>query len=556
MKRDLSAMDGKLFDIVVVGAGIYGACVARDAANRGLSVALIDRGDFGNATSHNSLKLIHGGIRYIQHLDFRRMRQSVNERRVWLTTAPHLVRPLKFVTPTYGHTTRGPEAFWVAMKIHELVGADRNRGVGDDHNIPSGRIISASECLELLPGLPAEGLTGAAVWYDGQMIEANRLLIECVIDTVDSGGHAANYVEACGFLGDDGRVAGAKAVDRVGGDRIEIRGRMTVNTCGPWVNDLQRLGKSFLRDAAPIPMTKSINLVTRPLFPDYATGVVSRRTSDSLVDSGSRMYFSTPWRGYSVIGTTHEPYDGDADGCCVDDIEIQQFIDEFNEAYPPADLSMSDVRYCYYGLTPEEEASGPGERKRARHGLIIDHSRKQGVAGLLSVVGVKYTTARLVARKTVDLAIRKIGVRARPCVTGEKPLPGGNDFCESASAFAEIAHSLPENLRSDSNAREIRQDYGSRWRALLGADVNTKVGSIDSIFRLRSVYAIEHEMATRLEDVVFRRTAVAETGSVEEEGLVWCAAMMRDALGWDETRMKSELESTRRLLGQAHSPIG
>ena len=164
MQRDPTGLTDKIFDIVVVGGGIYGACIVRDAAYRGLSVALVERGDFGHATSHNSLRLIHGGLRYLQHLDFRRVRQSIGEQNFWLRAAPHIVRPLKFVIPTYGHGTRGPAALWAGIQLYSLVAYDRNRGVDENSQLPAGGVISRRALAETIPGLDGSDVNGGAIW--------------------------------------------------------------------------------------------------------------------------------------------------------------------------------------------------------------------------------------------------------------------------------------------------------------------------------------------------------------------------------------------------------
>ncbi len=555
MNRDLAALADAEFDVVIVGGGIYGACAARDAALRGLKVALIDRGDFGGETSHNSLKLIHGGMRYIQHFDLRRMRQSVVERRIWLTAAPHLVRPVQFVNPTYGRSTRSAAAFWVALKVHGVVGFDRNKGVPVENLIPSGRIISAGEFRQVLPDLPIPGLNGGAFWYDGQMLNSNRLLLECVISAVEHGAVVANYVEAVEVLERRNRVCGVRVQDGLSGEKFDITGRVTINTCGPWIDVLRSRGPKRLRPNGAIPLTKSINVVTRQITGDYAYGVISQQRSDSLVDSGRRMFFATPWRGLSVVGTTHEQFDGNPDDCSVSEQELQAFLDEFNSVCPMAELDLSDIVYCHCGLTPGDEPTHRDAAGRARQSIIINHESENGLAGLFSVISVKYTTARLVAEKVMDMVMTSLSRPVAVRLTRNSALPGAHDYPGHENLEREIISSGQCRKMSAESAELLAINYGTRWNLVIERNHERIAECGDSLFRLIGKYAVLHEMAVRLEDVVFRRTDFAERGVLSDANLKWCAGMMAENLGWTDTQKNEEIQSTYEKLRSAYCTV-
>jgi glycerol-3-phosphate dehydrogenase len=502
VKRDLAALEGRIHDLLVVGAGIHGACIARDAALRGLSAALIDRGDLGAATSHNSLKILHGGLRYLQHLDLVRLRQSAREQRHWLKIAPHLTRILPFVMPTHGHGTRGPEAMRAALALHGLVArAGAEARVGP--RLPRGRILSRGQCLELIPGLAAPRLSGGALWHEAQLVEADRALLECVQDAADHGAAIATYLTAEGFLGPAGEVQGVRGRDLEGGAPVAIRARLTVNACGPFAGDL--LGRLGAPARGFGGLAKGLNLVVRrPLPGGHAIAVSSRRRSDSLVPRGDgRLYFLTPWQGRTVIGTSHLPYDGAADAYRFAEADIEGFLAEINAAWPAAALARDDVLYAYAGLTPAEGESG-GEVRRARRGQVIDHAR-DGTQGLLSVQGVKYTTARLVAEGVVDLALARLGCRAAPCRTAELPLPG-------ASTPAPPAGDLAAAVRR----------------------------------------AVREELALRLEDVVLRRLGLAAQGRLGAAEIATAAGVMAEELGWSASRRARERAAVAALLARHH----
>ncbi|MEJ2748354.1 MAG: FAD-dependent oxidoreductase [Anaerolineae bacterium] len=223
MKRNTSALTNQEFDLVVVGGGIFGVAAAWDATLRGLSVALIEQGDFGQATSANHFKVVHGGIRYLQHGDVYRIRESSAERSAFLRTAPHLVRPFPFVIPTYGHGMKSKEAMKIALLLYDLFTFDRNRGIKDERNhVPSGHTISRQECRAMFPDLDPTGLTGAAIFHDGQMYNPPRLTLAFVQSAAAAGAVVANYVQATGFLRQGNQVYGVTAVDKLSSEELEI----------------------------------------------------------------------------------------------------------------------------------------------------------------------------------------------------------------------------------------------------------------------------------------------------------------------------------------------
>ena len=205
MERDPSKLQRNKYDLLVIGGGIYGACVTWDAALRGLSVALVEKGDFASATSANSLKIIHGGLRYLQHGDFKRMRESIRERRTLMEIAPHLVHPLPVLIPTFGHGMQGREVLSLALMINDLIGFDRNRLDDPEKHICRGRVISRRECLELLPGIHKKDLTGGAIFHDAQVYNSERLVLSFIRSAEKAGAELANYVEVTGFIQNSSR---------------------------------------------------------------------------------------------------------------------------------------------------------------------------------------------------------------------------------------------------------------------------------------------------------------------------------------------------------------
>src|SRR5882724_4085362 len=236
MIRDLDALSASTFDVVVVGGGIYGLTIAYDAAQRGLSVALVERDDFGSGTSFNHLRTIHGGVRYLQTLDLSRARESVRERRTMARIAPHAVRPLPFAVPIYRSFTKGKLAMRAGFLLDRLVAAGRNRGVAASHRLPAGRVISRGNAVQRFPGLRRQGLTGAGVMYDYVTTEADRLTFSFALAAVEHGAVLANHVEAVAPLVEGTRVVGVSARDTLGGQMLDISARLTLNATGAAVD--------------------------------------------------------------------------------------------------------------------------------------------------------------------------------------------------------------------------------------------------------------------------------------------------------------------------------
>ncbi len=304
MERNLRRLASNVFDLLIIGGGIYGVSVARDAALRGLHVALVEKGDFGHATSFNSLKIIHGGFRYLQHLDVPRMRCSIFERSALMRIAPHLTHPLPFLMPTYGQGFQGKWIMRMALALNDLIGYDRNRHNDSSRHLPHGHVISRSECLNLVPGISKEGLTGGAVWYDCQLSSSERLMMAVLKSATTAGAEVANYVEVTGFLRRGHSISGVQAVDRLNGNGFDIQSRLVVNAAGPWVQDL--LG---LVNGCPRPgkfyLSKAMNLAVKsPLVTKYAVGVSGRgrfQDSEAMVQKGHRLFFMVPWKDQGVL---------------------------------------------------------------------------------------------------------------------------------------------------------------------------------------------------------------------------------------------------------------
>jgi glycerol-3-phosphate dehydrogenase len=562
MKRDLGRLTDREFDLVVLGGGIYGACAAWDATQRGLAVALIDRGDFCSATSAHSFKIVHGGIRYLQHGDVFRIRQSSGERRAFLRVAPHLVRPLPIAVPTYGHGMKGKEVLRAGTTLYDLLTADRNRGIQDRTRwVPACRTWSRREILERFPGLESQGLTGGAVFCDGQMLNPPRLVLAFVRRAAGEGAAVANHVEAVGFVMEGGRVRGVRARDALTGVEFAIRSRIVLNATGPYAERL--LARSLGRALDP-PGTYSRDacFVVKRRVVDHALAVQgATRDPDARLSRGERHLFLVPWRSYTLVGVWHVVYGGDPDSFTVTEEEVQRWIDEMNGAYPAAALTLDEVSTWNAGLVPfGENEPGAGNLRYGHRSRLVDHEAEHGLGGLVTLIGIRYTTGRYDAAKAIDRVFRRLGRPSPPCRTASTPVHGGEiDDVEAAVREAESAVREVEAAGRDAKAggsasgpspevaRELVLSYGAAYPEVLGlvsADpaLAQPIGNASTI-RAQVVHAVRAEMAQTLADVLLRRTNLATGEHPGAEAVNACAGLMARELGWSPTRVEEEVDS-------------
>ena len=479
MRRDMTPFAKEIYDVIVVGGGIHGACAAWEAARRGLKVVLVEAGDFNAATSANSLRTLHGGLRHLQRLDFQQMRLSIRQRREWLRLAPELTRPLRFVLPLGSSQSVARVALWV----NDLISADRNQAVRQDHHLPGGSILTRNEFTALFPGLSIPGCSAAAAWHDGICLDTERLQLAVIAAAVACGAQAANYVRALWPLEEKGKICGARVRDELTGTGMDLRAPVVINAAGPALEAWLPRAQSPLFKAS-----RAFNLLVRRLPFHDALGL--------RMDGGT--YFVIPWNGYSIVGTRHLH----GDHLEVSREEVAEFLAQLN---PRLGLTMDDVCGVFSGLLPAAD-SGGADVALQRAPRIVDHAA-QGLRGLYSIVGVKWTTALWVGEAAARRACRQLGRSERPvreralseCVTP----PGGDS--------ARVVPDLP-----------------------------VVFGQI--------AYAVREEMAVHLWDVVRRRTPLYLSRSLDRSALAACASVMARELRWSPRTTAAEIDTTEAEL--------
>lgn len=555
MRRDLAALEASEFDLLIIGGGISGACLAHDAALRGLSVALVEQHDFGAATSAASSKILHGGIRYLQHGHLRKLRESALERCRFQTIAPHLTHYVPFLIPTYRGFRKGRAVLRAGVTLYSLLCAGQDRAIRDaEKRVPPWRSHTRAETLRLAPvlgDLPA--LTGSIQVPESHMHSSERMTLAFVRTAAANGAVVANYV-AVDQLVTDGRVArGVRAHSRLNRhDALEIRARLILNATGPWLPALNRHFELPRLHRNVTHFSKGVHLVTRAVTKDVALVLPTNRPQQTLFDRGGRHLFVIPWRGRSLIGTTNTPFGGTPDETRPTVEDVRDFLRDLEVTLPGAGLTERDVLHAFAGLYPltaktirPEVYQGTGEYQ------IVDHGRLGHIDGVVSVLGAKYTTARRLAEISIDLAIAKLGLDPRPCQTARTPLIGGD--IEHLPSFREQAERRFANRVPPDVVRHLVQQYGREIDAVLGAPPDPAGAPVRLATDRISIepevgFAVREEMAVQLDDVIFRRTGLGTLGHPGRACLDRCATIMGVALGWTDAYRAEQVAKTTALF--------
>ncbi len=555
MIRDLTQFQSGEYDLIIVGGGIYGAAICWEAVARGLKVALFEKSDFGSATSANSLKIIHGGFRYLQDGDINRVKESIREQRALMHIAPHLVHPLPVLIPIYGHGLRGKEAFSIGLKLFDLIRSPEYQLDDPAKHIPAGRMISKSECLDKLPSLRPEGLNSGIIFYDAQVYNSERLVLSFIKTAWQKGAQVANYCEVIGFIGENRHVTGVRVRDALTGDAFQVNSKLVVLTCGPWNQELIRLlGKEHAK--LEIRYAKAINIVTRKKIDKFAVGVLGRNqySGGKFIPNAKPNYlFITPWRNFSILGTAYTMTDRSPGDFEINERDISFLRNEFNRIYPGKKISRSDIFFAHGGLLPlsEEKVEKPGVRL-AKKFKILDH-RELGYEGLILIEGVKYTTARSVAQKVIGYIFRKWGYEGVSSTTSSSRLIDGE-----ISRFADYLKDVIKNSSGELSEPQLRSiifNYGSNHPKILNyflessrknEESSREFGMLEAEIR----YAVEQEMAQKLGDVVFRRTELGSAGNPGADYLRFSAQVMGRQLNWSRNRIDQELTEVQSVFTQ------
>lgn len=551
LQRNLRALAEDTFDVVVIGGGVTGLSIARDAALRGLSVALIESDDFGAVTSGHWHRIIHGGMRYVQRMDLRRLRSAVHERAVWMHIAPHLVHPCGFLVLAHGAGVMSLPALAIGTGLYDMFTPERRRVADPSKRIPGRSVLSRAAVLGGEPVVNPRGLAGAALFYDGRVAHSGQLLVALALSAAEHGAQLANHAEVHGFLKRNGRIEGVRARCLLEGDEFDVRGRVVVNAAGPWVEGLD----ATAGDAAVPRSSWILNAVvaTRSVTRQYGLGVPGFvRDEAGGTCPGKRLFFLMPWRNLTLVGTEELRFGGDPGRQAFGAHEIEGFLAEVNAALPAAELGAGDVRFVLRGVLPGKAAPGRATGLRlSDRARIVVHDDASGKRGLVSVVSIKFTEARLLAEHVVDRLGPLLDAQVPRSVAADVPVTGG-DIGDWEAFRADELSRRPDMLDEES-AAELISTYGTRWTYLASLvehepDLALRIVVDRPMVMAQVEVAVEDEMARTLEDVVFRRTEIGLLGDPGEDALRRCARRMGEMLGWSPARVEIEIRQVRAMF--------
>jgi glycerol-3-phosphate dehydrogenase len=516
----LDALERERFDLLVIGGGINGAGIARDAALRGLRVALVEQSDFASGTSSRSSKLIHGGLRYLEQGEVRLVLEATRERERLRRLAPHLVRPMRFVYPVYADAAVGRVKLAAALWAYDLLAGIRN--------VRRHRMLGAAATHRAEPMLRTEGLRGAGEYWDCWTDDA-RLVLETLLSARDEGAVAVSYARVVELVKEADRVVGARVSDRLGGRKLVVRARAVVNAAGPWVDAVTAMDAPAPQRLRP---TKGVHIVVPRARLGHEAAIVLHAVQDR------RVMFVIPWDECSLIGTTDTDHPDGTMPPTVEPEDVAYLLDSVNHYFPAADVHPRDVVSAFAGLRPL--VAPPAGRDASPSAVSREQEIFVSRAGLITIAGGKLTTYRVVAEQVVDRVAERLirTVDGRPIGrsrTADLPLPGGSTPPETlaAAAAASDGHGVARDVIDHLAGR-----YGGRLDAVLGVVAKDRalgapVMAAQPDPRAEVVAAVEAELAVTLEDVLRRRTQLAlfdPAGGIAVADEV--AALMANRLGW------------------------
>lgn len=535
MQRDIERLQQVVHDVLVIGGGIHGAAVAWQCARKGMDVALIERDDFGGATSANSLKIIHGGFRYLQHLNIKRMRESVASRKIMSSLAPHLVKPLRCVIPNHGWGMRSRWLMRVALLLNDIISTGRNKGIPEQCRIPSGGIMDLERCKRIFPAMDWSDKSGGAFWYDALAENSERMTLSFIQAATERGAQVANYLNMEELDVVDGKVQGCHVRDLETEKRFTIRANSVVVTGGAFNDRL--LGKYMPRRKRQDSWAKAVNVVVaKKLLTDTAIGLTGQATyvdQDAVLKKKGRFFFFVPWKNHTMIGTTYTHCQTDPANLspCREDIEV--ILQEINGILPDASLTLDDVTKVHVGLVPSYSTlKQTDDVQLVKETEVIDSAAypQNGAMGLFCVKSVKYTTAPVVAQEVTAKIMDYL------------------NFIEKKGRVDKPAtHYIEQDLLkmfAPSVITILKERYGDTyWSVLpyLAGDEDT-ICNDPVIFAGEIDYFIEQEMAIHLDDVLFRRSDLGTARCPDDAVLQKVATRMATVLGWDNERKNTEIE--------------
>lgn len=529
MKGDLTDIEGRIFDLCVIGGGMAGAGIARDAALRGYRTLLLERKDFAFGTTSRSSKLIHGGLRYLELLDFGLVRESLRERERLARLAPHLVRPLPFLVPVYRGAKRGMFMIRAGMKLYDLL----TPGKRTEHY----RTIPRSETMRLEPHLEPQDLLGAGYYFDDLLLLPERLCLENVLSAQRWGASIYNYAEVVGISNPEPRGPnpewGVEVRGSLDGAAARVKARVVVNATGPWADQVRRLA-GVDGGGRCVRTTKGIHLLL-PHLTDHAVYVAAKRDE--------RMFFVIPWQQFMLVGTTDTDFNGDLDRVAATSEEVQYLMQETQRVFPTAKMREEDIYYTYAGVRPLSFEEGKSASAVSRSHKVIAEGPSRS---FLSITGTKLTCFRSLAEEAVDAVGRLLG-RPAPCRTHRLALDGsdGEETLE-VRLWADVPDLGHRSSLEPAQVQNLLNTYGRRYPAILAlasrsAELKERLCKQNPDIHAQLVHAVEHECTETLSDFMLRRTGIGTSPCLGKDCCEQIALRMGELKHWTRERRDHEI---------------
>ena len=536
MERFISTHKSGSFDLIIIGGGITGASLAYEAGTRGLKVALFEKNDFGAATSSATSKLIHGGLRYLKNLELGLVRESLRERRILSNIAPNFVYPIPFMMPSYRKFKSRKWLMLTAMVLYDVLSYDKGHTWDPTKSLPHFKSYSRSRTLALEHCVKQQGLTGSTVYYDCQNIFPERLTLAFLKSAETYGARLSNYAQVVSFIRKENRVKGILVKDLITGEEGRFTAPVTVNCAGPWA-DMVIKSANTGNTKHNIRRSEGIHIVTRRICEDHAVTVMTKQDRHIMV---------MPWRSHSLIGTTDKEYFGNPDDYKVTKASIMELLEDVNENFNGADLKYEDVLFYYGGLRPLADTDTENSYESSRKYEIFDNG-DEGLDGLFTVEGGKYTTSRQLAVDVLKKMQKKFDKKFPKEISHRRPLYG-SDIKNMEIFLSELRAEYPDF--SKATVEYLGKNYGTESHAVFQlARKNSKLAEVlnnDGEILAEVAYALQEEQALSLSDILFRRTGIGTLGNPGKSVIEKVAALAADHLNWDEKRRKSEIQKVQK----------
>lgn len=543
MERFIENYNGEEFDLVVIGGGITGATVAYEASTRGLKVALLEKSDFASATSSATSKMIHGGLRYLSTHEFGLVRESLKERRVLMNIASNFIHPSSFLFAVYKKDKVSNFMMKIAMFLYELFSFDKNWLWDKSKKMPTYKSLSADEIKSKFPNALKDGLTGGQMYYDCSSHSPERLTLAFIKSAVKYGASVSNYTRVDNFVveteGDIKHVKGVKVVDELSGKTHQVKSKLTINCSGPWADILLDKVKKGIENHE-LRRSEGIHIVTKKL--------VEKHVFSGSAPSGKHFFF-VPYRNHTLIGTTDKEFKGNPDNYKVTKESIEELLTDVNASFGEKEkIEYEDIIYTYGGLRPLVEDQTEDSYNSSRK-YEITGEKKNGIEGLITVEGGKFTTSRMLAEKAIDKALNILDTSDKKSVSENIKL-----YVSDIANFAEFVKSKHKEY-PDFTFNQIEflaKSYGTELDDLFaiveGNSEMLKPLNDDGEILAQVVFAIRNEMALTLEDIMLRRTGIAQLGNPGKEVIKKVAEVASKELNWDEMKVAEEISKLETTL--------